>query len=60
MNTVLGYLGKILVAIVCYSFVLSIYGYILYNVVKIMAEVIVNAYKSLKADWAKWLSDKQK
>ncbi len=60
MNTVLGYLGKILVAIVCYSFVLSIYGYILYNVVKIMAAVIVNAYKSLKADWAKWLSDKQK
>lgn len=60
MNTVLENLGKILIALVCYSFVLSIYGYILYNVVKIMAAVIVSAYKSLKADWAKWLSDKQK
>ena len=59
MGTIVTYANQFVLCTVCYAFVFAIYGCIIYNLLKFIFRVTVNAYKLIKSDWDAWYSGKK-
>ena len=53
------YANQFAIYTVCYALIFAIYGCIIYNLLKFIFQVAVNAYKLIKSDWEAWRSGKK-
>lgn len=51
METFVTFANQIVIYTVCYALFFAIYGCIIYNLLKFIRRVAVNAYKLIKSDW---------
>ena len=58
MGNIINIANQIIVYAICYTFLLIAFGFVFYRVFKFIAQIVIYAYKKLKADWSKWHSDK--
>ena len=54
MGTFVTCANQFVIYTVCYALVFAIYGCIIYNLLKFIFRVAVNAYKLIKSDWDAW------
>lgn len=59
METFVVFANQIVIYTVCYALFFAIYGCIIYNLLKFIYRVAINAYKLIKSDWDVWHSDKR-
>lgn len=59
MDFLVTYANQFVIYTICYALVFTIYGCIIYNLLKFIFRVAVNAYKLIKSDWEAWHSGKK-
>ena len=59
METLITCANQFVIYTVCYALFFAIYGFIIYNLLKFIFRVAVNAYKLIKSDWDAWYSGKK-
>jgi len=57
MENIVNILNNLVLGTVCYSFLIIVYGYALYNTGKFLVYVFTQACKHVKKDIRKWKSD---
>lgn len=60
MELLVNFALQSIIYIFCFALFISIYGYIIYHLMKFIFRVVVNAYTRVKADWKSWRSSKNK
>lgn len=58
MEALVTYANQFVIYTVCYALFFAIYGYIIYNLLKFIFRVAVNAYRLIKSDWDAWRAGK--
>lgn len=50
MGNIINIANQIIVYSICYTFLLIAFGFVFYRVFKFIAQIVIYAYKKLKAD----------
>ena len=59
METLITYANQFVIYTVCYALFFAIYGFIIYNLLKLIFRVAANAYKLIKSDRDAWRAGKK-